>query len=239
MEDVWKTSLPRLNEAAPDFSVRTTMGPRRLADYRGKWLILFSHPADFTPVCTSEIVAFARAYPRFRALGCELLGLSVDSAFSHLAWLRSIRDNFGVEVPFPIIEDQSMRVAHDYGMIQHGASDTSAVRAAFFIDPGSTVRAMVYYPMMNGRSVEEFLRMLAAMQASDRHGVATPEGWRPGDKAVLPPPATLAEADARSRRGAESVDWYFCRTEVPRKPAPGKKTRGGQPAKKRSPSRRD
>lgn len=239
MEDVWKTSLPRLNEAAPDFSARTTLGPRRLADYRGKWLILFSHPADFTPVCTSEIVAFARAYPRFRALGCELLGLSVDSAFSHLAWLRSIRDNFGVEVPFPIIEDQSMRVAHDYGMIQHGASDTSAVRAAFFIDPASKVRAMVYYPMMNGRSVEEFLRMLAAMQASDRHGVATPEGWQPGDKAVLPPPATLAEADARSRRGAESVDWYFCRTELPRKPAPKKRTRGRQPAKKRSPSRRD
>ena len=154
MEDVWKTSLPRLNEAAPDFSARTTQGPRKLADYRGQWLILFSHPADFTPVCTSEIVAFSRAYPRFKALGCELLGLSVDSTFSHVAWLRSIRDNFGVEVPFPIVEDQSMRVAHDYGMIQHGASDTSAVRAAFFIDPALKVRAMVYYPMSNGRSVE-------------------------------------------------------------------------------------
>ena len=219
MEDVWKTSLPRLNEAAPDFSVRTTQGPRALADYRGKWLILFSHPADFTPVCTSEIVAFARAWPRFRALGCELLGLSVDSAFAHMAWLRSIRDNFSVEVPFPIIEDQAMRVAHDYGMIQPGAGDTSAVRAAFFIDPESKVRAMVYYPMSNGRSVEEFLRMLAAMQASDSHGVATPEGWQPGDKAVLPPPGTLAEADARAKRSPDYVDWYFSRTELPRKPA--------------------
>jgi peroxiredoxin (alkyl hydroperoxide reductase subunit C) len=232
MEDVWKTALPRLNEAAPDFVVRTTHGPRALKDYRGRWLILFSHPADFTPVCTSEIVAFARAYPRFRALGCELLGLSVDSNFSHLAWLRSIRENFGVEVPFPIIEDQSMRVAHDYGMIQHGASDISTVRAAFFIDPQSRVRAMIYYPMNNGRSVEEFLRILTAMQASDRYGVATPEGWRPGEKAMLPPPATLAEADARAKRGADTVDWYFSRTELPRKPA-----RKAQAPKKRRPGK--
>lgn len=232
MEDVWKTSLPRLNEAAPDFSVRTTLGPRALSDYRGQWLILFSHPADFTPVCTSEIVAFSRAYPRFKALGCELLGLSVDSNFAHMAWLRSIRDNFGVDVPFPVIEDQSMRVAHDYGMIQHGASDTSAVRAAFFIDPDSKVRAMVYYPMSNGRSVEEFLRMLAAMQTSDRHGVATPEGWRPGDKAVLPPPSTLAEADARAKRGPDAVDWYFSRTELPRKPAPRAKAAKKRPPRK-------
>lgn len=232
MEDVWKTSLPRLNEAAPDFSARTTQGPRKLADYRGQWLILFSHPADFTPVCTSEIVAFSRAYPRFKALGCELLGLSVDSTFSHLAWLRSIRDNFGVEVPFPIVEDQSMRVAHDYGMIQHGASDTSAVRAAFFIDPASKVRAMVYYPMSNGRSVEEFLRMLQAMQTSDQHDVATPEGWQPGDKAVLPPPVTLAEADARAKRSPDSVDWYFSRTGLPRKPAPRAKAPKKRPSGK-------
>ncbi len=215
MEDVWKTALPRLNEAAPDFAARTTQGPRALADYRGKWLILFSHPADFTPVCTSEIVAFARAWPRFRALGCELLGLSVDSAFAHLAWLRSIRDNFDVEVPFPIIEDPTMRVAHDYGMIQPGAGDTAAVRAAFFIDPESKVRAMVYYPMSNGRSVEEFLRMVAAMQTSDQHAVATPEGWQPGDKVVLPPPLTLADADARVGSGSECVDWYFSKSDLP------------------------
>jgi peroxiredoxin (alkyl hydroperoxide reductase subunit C) len=228
MEDVWKTSLPRMNEAAPDFSARTTQGPRALKDYRGKWLVLFSHPADFTPVCTSEIVAFARAYPRFRALGCELLGLSVDSNFAHLAWLRSIRDNFGVEVPFPVIEDQAMRVAHDYGMIQHGASDTSAVRAAFFIDPESKLRAMLYYPMSNGRSVEEFLRMLAAMQTTDRHGVSTPEGWQPGDKVVLPAPATLTEADTRAAGGHEYIDWYFSLSELPRQPAPRAK-----PQKKR------
>lgn len=215
MDDAWKTSLPRLNEPAPDFAARTTQGPRTLEDYRGQWLILFSHPADFTPVCTSEVVAFARAYPRFKALGCELIGLSVDSNFAHLAWLRSIREHFGVEVPFPIIEDPAMRIAHDYGMVQSGASDSSTVRAVFFIDPDARVRAMVYYPMSNGRSVEEFLRMLQAMQTSDRHGVATPEGWQPGDKVVVPPPTTAAEADARARAGYEYVDWYFSKTTLP------------------------
>lgn len=178
-------------------------------------MILFSLPADFTPVCTAEIVAFSRAYPHFRALGCELLGLSADSNFSHLTWTRNIRDNFGVEVPFPILEDQTMRLAHDYGMIQPGAGDTSAVRAAFFIDPDSKVRAMVYYPMSNGRSVDEFLRILAAMQATDRHSVATPEGWQPGDKAVLPPPATLVEADARAGAAGEYPDGYFSKVELP------------------------
>lgn len=226
MENAWKTSLPRLNEPAPDFSAKTTQGPRALKDYRGKWLILFSHPADFTPVCTTEIVAFARAHPRFKALGCELLGLSVDSNFAHLAWIRSIRDNFGVDVPFPIIEDLSMRVAHDYGMVQSGASDTSTVRAVFFIDPDGRVRAMVYYPMSNGRSVEEFLRMLQAMQASDRHGVATPEGWQPGEKVMVPPPATAADADARAKAGYEYVDWYFARTELPGKKAAPPKAPG-------------
>lgn len=226
MENVWKTSLPRLNEPAPDFSVKTTQGPRKLQDYQGKWLILFSHPADFTPVCTSEIVAFARAHGRFQALGCELLGLSIDSNFAHLAWIRNIRENFGVNVPFPIVEDLSMRVAHDYGMIQSGASDTSTVRAAFFIDPESKVRAMVYYPMSNGRSVEEFLRILAAIQTADRHCVATPEGWQPGDKVVVPPPTTIADADARAKAGYEYVDWYFSKTDLPKarpKPARPKK----------------
>ncbi|CAG4884603.1 Peroxiredoxin [Georgfuchsia toluolica] len=226
MENVWKNSLPRLNEQAPDFSVKTTQGPRKLEDYRGKWLILFSHPADFTPVCTSEIVAFSRAHARFKALGCELLGLSIDSNFAHLAWIRNIRDNFDVDVPFPIIEDLSMRVAQDYGMIQSGASDTSTVRAAFFIDPESKVQAMVYYPMSNGRSVDEFLRMLAAMQTADRYCVATPEGWQPGEKVVVPPPTTIADADARAKAGYEYVDWYFSKTELPKarpKPTRAKK----------------
>jgi peroxiredoxin 2/4 len=223
MENVWTARIPRINEPAPDFSAKTTHGPRSLADYRGKWLILFSHPADFTPVCTTEFLAFAASYERFRKLDCELLGLSIDSTYSHLAWIRNIKEKFGVEIPFPIIDDLSMRVAHDYGMIQPGASDTSTVRATFFIDPEGKVRAMVYYPMTNGRSVEEFLRLLEALQTSDRHGVATPEGWRPGQKVMVPPPATAKDADARARAGYEYTDWYFSKTDIAQSPPKKKK----------------
>jgi len=224
MENVWTARIPRINEPAPDFTARTTHGTRSLQDYRGKWLILFSHPADFTPVCTTEFLAFAGAYDRFRKLGCELLGLSVDSTYSHLAWVRNIKEKFGVEIPFPIIDDLSMRVAHDYGMIQPGASDTSTVRATFFIDPEGKVRAMVYYPMTNGRSVEEFLRLLEALQTSDRHGVATPEGWCPGDKVMVPAPVTAKDAEARAHQGHEYTDWYFSKTEIAK--APPKKKKG-------------
>ncbi|MCA8948586.1 MAG: peroxiredoxin [Planctomycetes bacterium] len=203
------SSFPRLGEPAPDFSAVTTHGPRKLADYRGRWLVLFSHPADFTPVCTTEFVAFAKAHDRFRTLGAELLGLSIDSKFAHIAWVRNIKEKFGVDIPFPIIEDLSMRVASAYGMIQPGASDTSAVRATFFIDPDGVLRAMVYYPMSNGRSIDEFVRLLEAMQTSDRNKVATPEGWRPGDKVIVPPPATCELAEARLSEGYELTDWYF------------------------------
>jgi len=223
MENVWKNRIPRINEPAPDFSARTTHGARTLADYRGKWLILFSHPADFTPVCTTEFIAFAQAYPKFKALGCELLGLSVDSNYSHLAWVRNIEERFGVEIPFPIIEDISMKVASDYGMIQPGASDTATVRATFVIDPEGRIRAMVYYPMTNGRSVAEFLRLLEGLQTSDTHAVATPEGWCPGDKVVVPAPATVADARARMKAGYDTVDWYFSKKTLG--PAKGAKKR--------------
>ncbi len=214
MENVWKTRLPRIGEPAPEFTAKTTHGPRSLEDYRGKWLVLFSHPADFTPVCTTEFIAFARSYERFRALNCELLGLSVDSNYAHIAWVRNIKERFGVEIPFPIIEDLTMQIAHDYGMIQPGASDTSTVRATFFIDPDSRIRALVYYPMTNGRSVDEFLRLLEALQTSDAHTVSTPEGWKPGDKVIVPAPATAADAEARERAGYETIDWYFSKTEL-------------------------
>ena len=207
-------AMPQLNAPAPAFEARTTAGSRTLADYRGRWLVLFSHPADFTPVCTTEFIAFARAHHEFQALNCDLLGLSIDSRFAHLAWLRNIKENFGVEIPFPIIEDLSMAVARAYGMIQPGASDTSAVRATFLIDPEGILRAMVYYPMSNGRSVPELLRLLEAMQTSDVHGVATPEGWQPGDKVIVPPPQTAEEAEARRQDGYEYTDWYFCKKEI-------------------------
>ena len=138
--------LPRLNEPAPDFRAKTTFGERALADYRGKWLVLFSHPADFTPVCTTEFTAFARAADQFGALNTELLGLSIDSIFSHIAWVRNIEEKFGVVIPFPIIEDLKMTVASAYGMVHPGAGDTSAVRATFVIDPDGVLRAMLYYP---------------------------------------------------------------------------------------------
>ncbi|HEY3413653.1 MAG TPA: peroxiredoxin [Armatimonadota bacterium] len=206
--------LPRLNEPAPDFEATTTHGIKKLSDYKGRWLVLFSHPADFTPVCTSEFVAFAINHPKFQALNCDLLGLSIDGVQSHIAWMRNIEEKFGVHVPFPVIADLSMKVAGDYGMIHPGASNTSAVRSVFFIDPDGMLRAMVYYPMSNGRSIAEFLRLLEALQTADKNKVATPEGWSPGDKVVVPPPATTEGAEARMTEGYECTDWYFCKRSL-------------------------
>ncbi len=207
-------SMPRINEPAPAFEARTTHGVRKLEDYRGKWLVLFSHPADFTPVCTTEFMAFAKRHADFQALNCELLGLSIDSYYSHIAWVRNIKEKFGVEIPFPIIEDLSMKVAKAYGMIHPGAADTSAVRATFIIDPEGVLRAMVYYPMSNGRSIDEFVRLVSALQTSDANGVATPEAWQPGDKVIVPPPADMDAAEARLGEGYECTDWYFCKKQL-------------------------
>lgn len=207
-------AMPRLNEPAPEFEARTTHGIKKLSDYKGKWLVLFSHPADFTPVCTTEFLAFAQAYPEFQKLNCELLGLSIDSYYAHVAWVRNMKEKFGIDIPFPIIEDLSMQVAHAYGMIQPGASDTSAVRATFVIDDKGILRAMVYYPMTNGRSIPEFLRLVSALQTSDKYTVSTPESWKPGDKVIVPPPKTLDEAEARMKEGYECTDWYFCKKPV-------------------------
>ncbi len=207
-------SMPRINEPAPAFEARTTHGVRKLEDYRGKWLVLFSHPADFTPVCTTEFMAFARRHADFQALNCELLGLSIDSYYSHIAWIRNIKEKFDVEIPFPIIEDLSMKVARAYGMIHPGAADTSAVRATFIIDPEGVLRAMVYYPMSNGRSIDEFVRLVSALQTSDAHAVATPEAWQPGDQVIVPPPADMDAAEARLQEGYECTDWYFCKKSL-------------------------
>lgn len=203
------TGLPRLNEPAPAFKANTTHGERSLDDYKGKWLILFSHPADFTPVCTTEFMAFAQASDKFRSMNCELLGLSIDSIYSHLAWMQSIKTNFGVDIPFPIIDDIKMDVARAYGMIHPGAADTQAVRATFFIDPEGRLRAMVYYPMSNGRSIGEFVRLLTAMQTSDANKIATPEGWTPGCDVIVPPPKTPAAIEARKAEGYAMKAWYF------------------------------
>jgi peroxiredoxin 2/4 len=202
-------SLPRINEPAPAFAAKTTFGPRSLADYKGKWLVLFSHPADFTPVCTTEFIAFAKAADEFRSINTELLGLSIDSIFSHIAWVRNIEEKFGVAIPFPIIEDLKMDVAMAYGMIHPGAGDTSAVRATFIIDPEGILRAMVYYPMTNGRSVAEIMRLVKGLQTSLKNGVATPEGWQPGDKVLVGAPVTVEDVKIRLAAGLETTDWYF------------------------------
>ncbi|WED22933.1 peroxiredoxin [Vibrio sp. JC009] len=207
-------AFPQLNKPAPDFEARTTHGVKKLSDYQGRWLILFSHPADFTPVCTTEFMAFANHHEEFLAEGADLLGLSIDSYFSHIAWTRNIKEKFDVEIKFPIIEDLSMQVANAYGMIHPGAADTSAVRATFIIDPEGILRAMVYYPMSNGRSIPEFLRLLKALKAADEHKIATPEGWQPGDKVIVPPPQDNEAVEARLGEGYECKDWYFCKKEI-------------------------
>jgi peroxiredoxin (alkyl hydroperoxide reductase subunit C) len=216
MENIAETSLqfPQLNKPAPDFEAKTTHGVKKLSDYKGKWLVLFSHPADFTPVCSTEFMAFANHYDDFQAINTELLGLSIDSVYSHVAWTRNIKEKFGVEIQFPIIEDLSMKVANAYGMIHPGAGDTSAVRATFIIDPEGILRAMVYYPMSNGRSIPEFLRLVKAMQTSDANKIATPEGWQPGDKVIVPPPQDAIAAEARMVEGYDCADWYFCKKEL-------------------------
>jgi peroxiredoxin (alkyl hydroperoxide reductase subunit C) len=202
-------TFPRLNEAAPDFNAKTTHGDRTLADYKGKWLILFSHPADFTPVCTTEFIGFQKHAETFRGMNCELLGLSIDSLYSHLAWTQNIQEKFGVEISIPIIEDIKMDLAKAYGMVHPGAADTQAVRATFFIDPNGILRAMVYYPMSNGRSIDEFVRLLQAMQTSDANKVATPEGWTPGCDVIVPPPKTPDAIKARMAEGYKTTDWYY------------------------------
>jgi len=207
-------TMPRLNMMAPNFESNTTHGVKKLSDYRGKWLVLFSHPADFTPVCTTEFIAFAQRHEEFQKKNTELLGLSIDSNYAHIAWVRNIKEKFGVDIPFPIIEDLSMKVANAYGMIQPGASDTSAVRATFVIDPDGILRAMVYYPMTNGRSIDEFLRLVTALQTSDSNACATPENWQPGEQVIVPPPATIDDANERANEGYDYTDWYFSKRSL-------------------------
>lgn len=206
--------LLQIGDAAPNFQARTTMGDVSLSDYRGGWVVVFSHPADFTPVCTSEFVALTRAAPRFAALDSSLLAISIDSLYSHLAWIRAIREQFGVEVSFPIVEDPSLVIARAYGMIADNAPDAATMRSTYFIDPEGFVRATLCYPATIGRSVEEMLRVLAALQKVDRDQVVTPEGWQPGDPVLLPP-----HHDQAGVLGADADDCWFHRTR-PDDPAP-------------------
>ncbi|RAS08277.1 peroxiredoxin [Ensifer adhaerens] len=195
----------RLNDLAPDFAARSTCGPITLSSYRGRWVLLFAHPANFTPVCTSEFIAIARASPDFEKLDCALLGLSVDSLYSHIAWIRDIRERFGINVAFPLIEDPSMEIAKAYGMID-GTSDSSAtVRATYVIDPEGIIRAIVWYPMNVGRSVHESLRLVSALQSAQRENASTPEGWLPGNPLLEHAPTS----DRYEGELAPGESWYY------------------------------
>lgn len=176
----------RIGQVAPDFVARTTQGDLQLSALRGHWVMLFSHPADFTPVCTSEFIAFAQAEAEFKALNCALIGLSVDSLQSHLAWVEAIRAQFGVAIPFPIIEDPSMAIARAYGMLESGAQSSVTVRTVYILDPQGVVQAIMCYPHTVGRSVKELLRAVAALQRAAQDGVLLPEGWHPGDDVISP-----------------------------------------------------
>ena len=214
------TGMPRIGDPAPSFTAMTTQGPINFpADYSGKWVIFFSHPADFTPVCTSEFMTFASMQQQFADYHTELVGLSVDGLYSHIAWLRTIkekitfRDMHDVEVTFPLIDDVSMEIAQKYGMIMPGEDSTKAVRAVFVIDPKSMVRAIIYYPLSLGRNFDELLRVVKALQTADHFEVATPADWRPGDPVIVPPAGSCGAAKDRMQTQADGVeceDWFFC-----------------------------
>lgn len=205
---------PRIGSPAPQFEAESTRGAIRLQDYRGSWLVLFSHPADFTPVCTTEFLALAELAPEFKKRGVELLGVSLDSVFSHIAWVRNIAENFGVTIPFPIIADPNQEVAALYEMIMTGESKTETIRSVFVIDPTGVLRAMLYYPVAVGRNTAEILRLIDALQIADRLGAAIPANWKPGDPVAMPAPKTLEAAANRAQTGHEYVDWYFCKRKL-------------------------
>lgn len=219
-------SMPRIGDKAPSFRAMTTQGEINFPEqFAGSWVILFSHPADFTPVCTSEFITFASMEEKFAEANCKLVGLSVDGLYSHIAWLRTIKDKIeyrgmkNVEVKFPLIEDITMEVARKYGMIQPGESSTKAVRAVFFIDPKGIIRAIIYYPLSLGRNFDELYRALIALQTADAFSVATPADWRPGDDVIVPPPGSCGVAKERVESKEEGVtcyDWFFCLKKLPK-----------------------
>lgn len=205
--------LPNLGTKAPNFSANTTQGPIKLSDYKGKWVVLFSHPGDFTPVCTTEFLCFAKYYSNFKKRNTELIGLSVDSNSSHLAWLYNIFLHTGVEIPFPVIDDRKMEISRLYGMISEQMSDTSTVRSVFIIDPNQILRTILYYPLTTGRNIPEIVRIIDALQTSDEHNVLTPADWLPGMPVILPPPKTYKELKERIKscdKNKSCMDWYLC-----------------------------
>jgi len=213
-------SMPLIGDDAPAFTAATTQGTINFPeDYKGKWVVLFSHPADFTPVCTTEFMTFASMKEEFKSLNTELIGLSIDSLYAHIAWLRTIKEKIeykgmkDIDVSFPVIEDLRMNVAKKYGMVQPNASTTQAVRAVFVIDPEAKVQAVIYYPLSNGRNMDEIKRLILALQKTRKDGVATPANWQPGDDVIIPPPGSCGAAKERvesEEEGKVCLDWFMC-----------------------------
>lgn len=215
MEDNKVITMPRIGDLAPDFSANTTYGPIQFSAFnKGSWVVLFSHPADFTPVCTTEMSGFAVRHKEFKELNTKLLGLSIDSIHSHMAWVNNVKKNTGVLFDFPIIADIDMKVSKLYGMLQPNESETAAVRAVFFIDPEGKIRLIMYYPLNVGRNMDEIIRVLKALQTSDKHGVALPLNWKPGEKVIVPPPKTVKDMEEREKSNYEMVDFYLAKKDL-------------------------
>lgn len=208
--------MPRIGDSAPDFKATTTTGPMHFHKHiEDSWAILFSHPADFTPVCTTEMSGFAKEQDFFDKHDTKLIGLSIDSIHAHVAWVNNVKKNTGVLFEFPIIADIDMAVSKQYGMLQPGESETAAVRAVFFIDPSAKIRLIMYYPLNVGRNMEEIKRSLLALQAADKHKVAMPLNWTPGDQVIVPPPKTVAEMEERENSDYDMVDFYLAKKDLP------------------------
>ncbi len=214
-----ESRIPRILEPAPNFESKSTHGVIRLSDYteQGKWVMLFSHPSDFTPVCSTEFIEFAKRAEDFDKLNVQLVGISIDSVFSHIAWIRDIEQIGGVQIKFPVIADLDQKVSQAYGLVHEAVSDTATVRAVFFIDPKATVRALLYYPMQLGRNVDELIRVFQALQTSDANGVSCPANWVPGNQVIVPPPATQQDAARRTNGGGAGLDvksWYLAKKDL-------------------------
>ncbi len=215
MEEQSTFMMPRIGDTAPDFEAITTQGPMKFSEYnKGSWVILFSHPADFTPVCTTELSSFAKNEDKFAGMNTKLIGLSIDSIHSHVAWVNNVKKNMGILMKFPIIADIDMKVAKLYGMLQPGESETAAVRAVFFIDPKRKIRLIMYYPLNVGRNMDEIFRALEALQVTDEHGVACPLDWRKGDKVIVPPPKTVKDMEDREKSDYEMIDFYLAKKSL-------------------------
>ena len=218
MTEMMTPAIPRIGDKAPDFTATTTQGPIKFSDWQGdKWAVLFSHPADFTPVCTTELSDFALRSDAFAKRNTKLIGLSIDSVHSHLAWRENVKEKVGVEINYPLIADIDMNVAHLYGLLHPGESETATVRAVFVIDPNRIVRALIYYPLNVGRNLDEIERLMDALQTSDEHKVACPANWTPGSKVIVPPPKTEAEVEQRKAGGYEMIDFYLSKKDLPSK----------------------